>query len=487
MVVPTDPDLMRTLAIMGGYTIQQREVEYRKTLSSMIPDILWGAKPANISLVPSLNPTLPRRVYKLQFDAAPKPGVSRQLLIDVKFGPEPIDGSIFVNTCASMDGNLSTFDHAARIQELARSRIPQLVPRVIRVGVFDSPEGDLDYIVTEHMPDTVTLDKVWANLPPKTQSRLMDQLVAAIEILHSGLVIGRAALDAKLDAIDLSGGADYTVNPDLALPTTELDYTSASDGSFPPPHGHCPQLVMIRALLAKYANDARAARHHPPAGVFRDGADGSLSVEFTTNGVMGSVEFTAEEFHEVAHSMAVCHMDLEPRNILVKTVDLPANGPGGKTRKELKLAGIVSWQKATLAPFAMERGLKDALLGCQFNHDYAWYRLFVDRTQHLIPPSDGHAMIIIVMLATRIASRALDCPHTNMVHQEEWIRMEKLKLSFVRSGWVRKPGNENHKSGSDREYREMGNAIVRRFVAEMAKSIPAHSHNPLAGVSGHPS
>ncbi|TQN69579.1 hypothetical protein CSHISOI_05912 [Colletotrichum shisoi] len=484
MVVPTDPGLMRTLAVMGGYTIQQREIEYRKTLDSMIPDILWGAKPANVSLVPSLNPNLPRRVYKLQFDAAPKPGVSRQLLIDVKFGPGPIDGSIFVNTCAAVDSNLSTFDHAARIQELARSSIPQLVPRVIRVGVFDSPEGDLDYIVTEHMPDTVTLDKVWASLPPETQSKLMDQLVAAIELLHSGLVIGRAALDAKLDAIDFSGGADYTVNPDLAVPTTQVDYPS--DDLFPRPFGHCPQLVLIRALFTKYAHDARAARHHPPAGDFRDGADGSFSIGFATNGIMGSVNFTAEELHEVAHSMAVCHMDLEPRNILIKTVELPANSPGGKTRKELKLVGIVSWQKATLAPFAMERGLKDALLGCQFNHDYSWYRLFVDRTQHLIPPSDGHAMILIAMMAIRIASRAPDCSHTNMVHQEDWIRKEKLKLAVVRSGWVRKPGHENHKSGSDREYREMGNAIVRRFVEEMAESIPAHSHNPLAGGPGYP-
>ncbi|OHE96320.1 hypothetical protein CORC01_08392 [Colletotrichum orchidophilum] len=407
---------------MAGVDIKQRVLEYRKTFDGMTPGIFWGTRPSAIEAIRYPEPLLPLRSFKLTFDAPPKPGVPKQLLIDIKFGPGPVDGGVFVNSTSPVR-NTSTFDTAGRCQEVARAKIPGLVPRVIRVGVVELDDGDVDYIVTEHIPNTVTLDKVWSSLTPETQRRIMDQLVAAMKRSHHA-------------------GAEAHRLFNLAV------------------HHGCSPCLSPRV----------------------DRPDGSFYISFSnTDSAMPDQKFTKKHIQQLAKHTVLCHMDLEPRNILVKLVEQPApavaSAPGSKPQKELQLAGIVSWPKATFAPFAMERGLKDALLGCQFNHDFFWYKLFVLRTKHLIP-AEGSTQdrLLAAMITIRLASRVPDCNHPTPLHQQHFYDMEKLTLTGVfRDDWCRQPCAETHKSPSDAEYREMGNGIIRHLLNKQFQTIPRHS------------
>ncbi|KAK1624624.1 hypothetical protein BDP81DRAFT_437080 [Colletotrichum phormii] len=192
---------------------------------------------------------------------------------------------------------------------------------------------------------------------------------------------------------------------------------------------------------------------------------------------MSPMILTCKLIHELSKVIVLCHMDLESRNILVKLVEQPA-GPNGKSKKELQLAGIVSWHKATFAPFSMERGLKDALLGCQFNYDFSWYRLFVDRTKHLMPDRffAAHEFVVKAMVKMRLAARAMDCSHSTTVHQQHFYAMEKIGSDpDYMDGWGRLPYAKDHESPSESEYREMGNGVIRHSLFKRFQEIPRHS------------
>ncbi|KXH57503.1 hypothetical protein CSAL01_07455 [Colletotrichum salicis] len=474
MVVPTDPKLRSTLANIAGVNINQREVEYRKALDDMIPGIFWGAKPSNIEAIRFPDPMVPRRSYKLTFDEPPKPGVPKQLFIDVKFGPSPLDAGVFVNATKPI-GNVSTFDTGGRCQEIARTWLPDLVPRVIRVGIMGTDDGDIDYIVTEHIPNTVTLDKVWASLTLKTKGHIMDQLVTALETLQKEHGFSEDDIEQALKAVELSGNIDYTATTTLNVPKTPETIPLAQRPAWPP---QSTTLKRVCLLLQRYANEYRPARHHCSGTSFEEQEDGSVYVKFPgADTPMSPMILTCKLIHELSKVIVLCHMDLEPRNILVKLVEQPA-GPNGKPEKELQLAGIVSWHKATFAPFSMERGLKDALLGCQFNYDFSWYRLFVDRTKHLMPDRffAAHEFVVKAMVNMRFAARAMECSHSTTVHQQHFYAMEKVGSDpDYMDGWGRLPYAKDHKSPSESEYREMGNGVIRQSLFKRFQEIPRHS------------
>ncbi|KAI3536288.1 hypothetical protein CSPX01_10917 [Colletotrichum filicis] len=476
MVVPTDPKLLSILADRGGVNIRQLEVGYRQFVDKMVPKVLWGAKPSSIDLIHPHEPFIARRAYKLTFDEPPKTGIPKQLILDVKFGPSPINAGVFVNITNPV-GNVSTFDTAGRCQEIARSWLPDLVPRVIRVGVYETDDGDVDYIVTEHIPNTVTLDKVWSSLTPQSQDRIMGQLVTALETLQKEHGFSEKDIEEALKAVDLSGNIDYTAPVVLNGPKTPEPIPLDQIPAWPP---QFTSQKRVRLLLQRYASEFRPARHHSPATTFTERKDGSFNIRFPSADHPMDVQFlTCRHIQELGRALVLCHMDLEPRNILVKLVEQPASDPAdGKPEKELQLAGIVSWQKATFAPFSMERGLKDALLGCQFNSDYAWYRLFVERTKHLIPDrfSNANEHVLAAMVSMRFAARALDCNYTTTAHQQHFYAMEKITMTSNRKdGWVRMPGAQDHESPLDSEYREMGNGLVRKLLYNHFQTIPRHS------------
>ncbi|KXH34250.1 hypothetical protein CNYM01_01055 [Colletotrichum nymphaeae SA-01] len=474
MVVPTDPKLLSILADRGGVNLRQLEVRYRGYVDKMIPNVLWGAKPSSVDLIHPPEPFIARRAYKLTFDEPPKPGVPTQLILDVKLGPSPINASVFVNITNPV-GNVSTFDAAGRCQEVARSWLPGLVPRVIRVGVYETDDGDVDYVVIEHIPNTVTLDKVWSSLTPQSQDRIMGQLVTALETLQKEHGFSEKDIEEALRAVDLSGNIDYTAPVVLNGPKTPEPIPLDQLPAWPP---QFTSLKRVRLLLQRYANEFRPARRHLPATTFTEHEDGSFCINFFgADHPMDTQFLTCRDIQEIGKALVLCHMDLEPRNILVKLVEQPTS-PDGKPEKELQLAGIVSWQKATFAPFSMERGLKDALLGCQFNSDYAWYRLFVERTKHLIPDrfSNANEHVLAAMVSMRFAARALDCNYTTTAHQQQFYAMEKITMTSNRKdGWVRMPGAQDHESPSDLEYREMGNGLVRKLLYSHFQTIPRRS------------
>ncbi|KAF6835598.1 hypothetical protein CPLU01_04274 [Colletotrichum plurivorum] len=475
MVVPSTQSLLTRLTHLSGQNLPQRELQFRAALDAMIPSIFWGATPTKVELMPFLEPVLPRRLWKFEFANEPKPGVPKQLLIDVDFGGCPHDGSIFI--CRPITQSPSFFDQGARLQELARMKIPHLVPRVIRVGRAegDDPDDAFDYIVTEHMPETVTLDKVWPSLSPESRGKIMDELVNALESLHD---LDISSFEASMigDSFDLSGNADYT--SDTATIPPSRSHRHSVQCSCPHPHHNDHQYNYINILLAKFAVEARH-RAHPQTCLILPNPDDSFNVICVVNDDGGDADdndadaiftFTIPEIKELNKNLVLCHMDLEPRNLLVRLVQSSDGGPG-----EYQLAAITSWERAVPAPFAYERGIKDSFLGCQFNHDYSWYKLFVERTKHLLPEAEAHDKYIAAAVMIMLASRTIAKLRPNPRHQKRWFAKEEVVGGDrFRDGYVRRPGAEDLVSPTDRDYRDMGDAIVADVVARWTAHILAH-------------
>ncbi|KAF9873310.1 hypothetical protein CkaCkLH20_09123 [Colletotrichum karsti] len=485
MVVPSTRNLLNRLTALSQVNLDRRELMFRQILDETIPEIFWGATPTKVDLVPFLEPMLPRRQYKIEFATEPKPGVPKQLLINVDFGANVRDGGIWVSHNFPGENN-SNFDHGARIQELARSKVRHRVPRVFRVGMAKTTNFTIDYIVTQYIPDTVSLDKVWSSLNPRNKGKILDDLAEFLESLHE---VNMTSLRATkwLSALDLSGAANYTADHVDYHPaaTNPIFATDADNHTSVCDCGHAYhdnlRLKYFRVLLEKFDFDSRN-RNFPKMSSFEllgDGSDGGFTVTSADNQDAthlnpSLIEFPAAELKKLSNNLRICHMDLEPRNILVKPIIATRGRPAALG--EYRLIAITSWEHAVCAPFAYERGVKDGMLGCQFNYDYSWYKLFVEHTKRLIPEDEVHDKYIRAALDIKIRNRERAFDQPNPEHQARWFQREKLVMGAkYRDGYVRAEGAEDHKSPSETAYRNMGDKIVQRLIMRwMAHAVAFH-------------
>ncbi|KAK2751525.1 hypothetical protein CKAH01_17860 [Colletotrichum kahawae] len=158
---------------------------------------------------------------------------------------------------------------------------------------------------------------------------------------------------------------------------------------------------------------------------------GGLAI-ISTNENIGGVEFSLADLNELNDSIVLCHNDLEPRNILVRS-----NETDGSGSPWYEIAAIIDWEMAGMFPFAYEFGIKDPYLGSN-NLFYSWYRLFKEKTAVFVPAGAAQDKLVKALRVIFKSNDKATPGNVGVNFRTRWLQRECLAMaSETRSGWVR--------------------------------------------------
>lgn len=274
----------------------------------------------------------------------------------------------------------SSLAAVAELQALGHAQLPELVPTVLDVGAVTAADGrQVEYSVTPYYVDMATLEEVWEMLDRDHQLEIVDAIVRAVERLQEADHHGKV------------GG------PKLGY------FQSVED-------------FLRRGMPLRDCSFAEAAGNLVLSSAFEE---------------IGQVTFSQSDLAQLNRDTVLCHNDLEPRNILVRSV-------AGR----YELAAIIDWEMAGFYPFAYEHGVKDSVLGSS-NLLFGWYSLFKERTAHLLPAEECHTKLIQALAVVYESRKRAMTRNVGVRVQAKWIAREQVtKSADVRRGWVREEGCE---------------------------------------------
>ncbi|KAJ9645997.1 hypothetical protein H2199_003040 [Coniosporium tulheliwenetii] len=301
----------------------------------------------------------------------------------------------------------------AELQRLAYLHIPELVPKTFDLGTVTTADGrQLDYSVTQFVAGTTVLESVWQDLDDDQQAALMNSVVDAVTKIQR-LKLDDEPVQATLSATAyIFGGLDTGTSIQHPLGGPELGY--------------------LRDTAAFLAGIIKANSPKSLTSSIVPSLSGDGITMTSTYDNLGSVHIPQSDLDFLQQHSISCHNDLEPRNLLVRAVDV-ADG-----KQTYELAAIIDWEMAGFYPFAYEYCVKDSVLGSS-NLYFSWYTLFKQRTAALVPAHRfSEALIRVVDLIYRSRERQMTKNVGELVRQR-WIEREKLvRGPSVRDGWVRR-------------------------------------------------
>jgi thiamine kinase-like enzyme len=128
----------------------------------------------------------------------------------------------------------------------------------------------------------------------------------------------------------------------------------------------------------------------------------------------------------------LCHMDMVPRNVLVRRCPLT---------EQNELAAIIDWELSGFMPFAFEFACKDTELGKASQH-YDFYSLYKSKAQHLVPPGE-HSLKLVKAINLIMESRFHQWKrNVGAEIRQRWLAREGLEKRDVLGVWVKKEGVE---------------------------------------------
>lgn len=85
----------------------------------------------------------------------------------------------------------------AKLENLARSTIPGLVPQYFAIAKVVTDDGrDVEFSLTEYIQGSVALESIWPKLDHAEEEGLVDEIVAASVQVHR---IDRKVLEEQVD------------------------------------------------------------------------------------------------------------------------------------------------------------------------------------------------------------------------------------------------------------------------------------------------
>ena len=322
------------------------------------------------------------------------------------------------------------------IQEAASLQIPTYVPEILWSGkVVTANHGDVDYMVTRFIPNTVTLDSVWPSLSLMEKMSLIDAVANAVD---------------KLQQVDISHALLQRILPNTSLVDEKK---SVSIGS--PFLGFAKSISEFIALFV--------AQHQAKSfatSSIKDALNGDGVVIKSALPELGEVYISSHDLQTLENSLVLSHNDLEPRNLLVKKAE-SKDGP------QYELAAIIDWEMAGFFPSAFETAVKDISLGsCNQYLDY--YFMFKEKTRAVL--SNGESSEKLVE-AVRLINESRSLQMKRNVGAEirrRWISREGLEMSDdVLEGWILKTAEDGTKhelrpcSKADND--ELENEVLKDF------------------------
>ncbi|KAK1997736.1 hypothetical protein LX36DRAFT_720359 [Colletotrichum falcatum] len=232
----------------------------------------------------------------------------------------------------------------AALQRLAHRRLPHLVPKVWGAGHTQTEKGiELSYMLSQFYMDTCTLESVWPGMDKHSRYALVEQVVPALFQLSD---VSLADPDEETDA----------------LRGTPFERTKAGRSAVVggPAHGYFRDFSSFLMAALNSGKNKRYTVEQKP--------DGAVAIQMKSPQELG-FGFAQTDLDLLLRMSALCHNNLEPRNILVRKVLTRDN------EADYQLVSVIGWEMAGFFPFAFEVGQKDACLGLQ-NQSWSWYSLY---------------------------------------------------------------------------------------------------------------
>ncbi|KAH5656666.1 hypothetical protein HBI23_144430 [Parastagonospora nodorum] len=276
----------------------------------------------------------------------------------------------------------------AALETLARTCISDLVPATYCVGQAITADGRaVEFSISAFVTETETLESLWPSLDVVQKKVILEEVIAAIK---------------KLQGSEISPKAEAHRVPLISTCQLLTDFVA-------------------QYQLKKFATSS-----------IEESSGGVTITSALPN--INPVSFSNQQLKELDNTAVFCHNDMEPRNILIR-----------RTTSGYKLAAIIDWETASIAPFAFETAAKDTHLGAS-NQYFDWYSMYKSATKSLIP--DGHVatkLICAVHLIVSSRQRQL-LKNVSAEIERRWVEMVELEMhEDVRAGMVKKEGAKEWK------------------------------------------
>ncbi|CAG9946356.1 unnamed protein product [Clonostachys rosea f. rosea IK726] len=287
----------------------------------------------------------------------------------------------------------------AALQHLAHAQLSDLVPRVLHVGSATTTDArQVEYTVSTYCTGKVPLEGVWNMLDKTHQLELVDSVVHAME---------------KLQTLSINNMG-------------HLQLLSNSIGG--------PRFGYFRDVKHFLDGITQASNHTSTTCKLLD-IEGGVALESIYDDT-DRVELSHADLQDLRHHTVLCHNDLEPRNILVKTISSP-EGKG----KHYQVASLIDWEMSGFYPFTYKFSLNDTVLGSS-NLSFSWYALFKERISFLLPRGECHTKFIRALRVIDGSSKRAIMRNVGVLFQTKWIKREQIETQDLRQGWARKHGTK---------------------------------------------
>jgi len=324
------------------------------------------------------------------------------------------------------------------IQEAASLQIPTYVPEILSYGkVVTENQGDVHYMVTRFITETVTLESVWPSLNLTQKTSLVDAVANAVD---------------KLQQLDTSHALLQQILPNTALDAVANSRDISIGSSF------LGFVKSVREFIALYVAKHQAKRFATSS--IEDALDGDGIVIRSALPELGEIHLSSRDLEVLETSLVLSHNDLEPRNLLVRKAE-------GEDGPHYELAAIIDWEMAGLLPSSFETAVKDVSLGS--NNQYLdYYLMFKEKTRSTISGGESSEKLI---KAVRLIDGSWSQQMKRNVGAEtrrRWISREGLELSDdAFEGWILKAAGDGTKreirSCSKADNKELEDQVLRDF------------------------
>ncbi|KAI9809566.1 MAG: hypothetical protein M1826_003816 [Phylliscum demangeonii] len=280
---------------------------------------IFGQPPPDPSRIEAVGDVLPDRFrYKVGMGRAPPKTMVFFRLASSKSTPFPL---------------------VKALAELGRLVLGQLVPKHERTGGVRARDGRAwEYLVTAYVDNSVTMEDAWHDIPPTDRDRLMSEVQKAVLSLRSLSRDDRRVQDIlpDLPARGIGGGTEYG----------QRFFTDVTS--------------LLHGLLA--AQQPHVQPKH--VSITTDETSGDVIVRAENLPAPAETRLTRQDCRRLLdRHVHYGHMDLEPRNILLRASD---------AKCAYQLAAIIDWEMAGFYPDGLEEMHKTTGFGfCSVVWD--WY------------------------------------------------------------------------------------------------------------------
>lgn len=336
------------------------------------------------------------------------------------------------------DAEACPFTMVAAMQEIAATRIADLVPKILQVGTVANAKGRQFQFCVMELAEGDTLNNVWDDMNDLDRTSVVTAVVDAMEQLHAVRLSDDSTQSILRQTLGDQEDREAVLRASFGGPSTGF----LDDG---------PTLlaIILKRLKLKNPFCSIESATNPDGIVVRSIFDD-----------LGSITVKDSDMARWPKEAVFCHNDLNAHNIMIQSfVD-----PDGNRRH--RLGAIIDWELAGFYPSSYQLGLQDTYLSTANRH-LSFYTLLKQHMGALTPSSPSQIVLLQaaeLMFESRCRYLA-EGRNIGALIRKRFIEMLRLSRStdpYV--GWIRdeKEGPAPKFTGADAE--KLENDVIDEVI-----------------------